>query len=81
MPMFDTKIEILGSSGYIYSIKRMVYYNRKARKVFSVEAVEDQDENWLQEHIGEENGSLEWRFYFNTTPSEAVQRKLVSELE
>ncbi len=81
MPMLETKKDILEHSGYVYNFRRMVYVNRKARKVFSVEAVEDHNAEWLQAHIGEENGSQEWRFYFTKAPSDAVRRELVSELE
>lgn len=80
MPMLATKKDMLERSGYVYNFRRRVYVNRKARKVFSVEAVEDHDEQWLQACIGEENGSPEWRFYFTKVPSEAVQQELVSEL-
>jgi hypothetical protein len=59
----------------------MVYYNRKAKKVFSVEAVKDYDEHWLQKCIGEENDAAGWRFYFRSSPPEAVKRELVSELD
>jgi len=75
-----TKKEILERAGYTYDFRRMVYYNQKTKKVFSVEAVLDNDEQWLQRHIGEENGVAGWRFYFSSDPSEAVKHELVSEL-
>lgn len=81
MSMLETKKDILERSDYDYNFRRMVYFNRKARKVFSVEAVEDHDESWLQARIEEENGPQEWRFYFTREPSQAVQQELVSELE
>lgn len=81
MSTLETKKDILERSDYGYNFMRMVYFNRKAKKVFSVEAVEDHDENWLQARIAEENGSQEWKFYFTREPSQAVQRELVSELE
>jgi hypothetical protein len=75
-----TKKEILERAGYTYDFRRMVYYNRRTKKVFSVEAVKDNDEHWLQKRIGEENGLAEWRFYFRSEPSEAVKSELISEL-
>ncbi len=76
-----TKKEILERTGYTYDFRRIVYYNRRTKKVFSVEAVHDNDAQWLQRCIGEENGVAGWRFYFTSAPSEAVKRELVSELD
>jgi hypothetical protein len=75
-----TKKEILERGGYTYDFRRMVYYNRRTMKVFSIEAIQDNDEHWLQKCIEEENGIAGWRFYFTSAPSEAVKRELVSEL-
>ncbi len=76
-----TKKEILERTDYTYDFRRMVYYNQRTKKVFSVEVVQDNDEHWLQRCIGEENGIAGWRFYFTSAPSEAVKRELVSELD
>ena len=81
MPAVTTKTEILEAAGYRYNFTRMVYFNQTARKVFSVEAVEDNTEDWLQDRIAEENGDRGWCFYFNKRPSDAVRRELVNELE
>jgi hypothetical protein len=55
----------------------MVYFNRTARKIFSVQFVEDHDETELRECISEETNGSEWRFYFNNPrPSEAVKPEL-----
>ncbi len=75
-----TKKEILEGAGYTYDFRRMVYYNRRTKKVFSVEAIKDNDEHWLQKCIGEENGLAGWQFYFTSIPSEAVKSELVGEL-
>jgi hypothetical protein len=75
-----TKKETLERADYTYDFRRMVYYNQRTKKVFSVEAVQDNDEHWLQRCIGEENGVAGWRFYFTSAPSEAVKCELVSEL-
>ena len=81
MPTVTRKKEILEAAGYTYNFTRMVYFNRAARKVFSVEAVEDNTEDWLNQRIVEENGDGEWRFNFNVAPSDRVRRELVNELE
>jgi hypothetical protein len=71
----ETKREILEGAGYRYSFDREVYFNRKAKKAFSVEFVEDNPEEELKRHIEEQPGS-EWQFFFNKPPSDAVRREL-----
>jgi len=75
--LVDPKSQILEEAGYVYSLDRMIYVNRKTRKVFSEEFVDDHSEDELQKCI-DEKSSGEWRFYFNGPPSESVQRELVS---
>jgi hypothetical protein len=70
------KQQILENAGYAYSFDRLSYINRKARKVFSVEFVQDHSEGELQACIDEPGAAGEWRFYFNSPPSEAVKREL-----
>ena len=48
MKTLDTKQNILDDAGFAYSIDRMAYYNRKSKKIFSVEFVEDHDEDVLE---------------------------------
>jgi hypothetical protein len=73
------KRQILDDAGYIYMIDRLSYVSRDARKVFSIEFVEDHTEAELQERINDPPPPPgEWRFYFNTAPSESVKRELSS---
>lgn len=77
MPSALAKQRILEEAGYAYIFDRMSYVNRQARKVFSIEFVEEHSEGELKERIGEpapSNG--DWCFYFNAPPSEAVKRQL-----
>ena len=60
---------------------RELYFNRRTKKAFSVEFVEDHSEDELQRHLSENKDGAEWRFYFNSPPSEAVKRELKSVLE
>lgn len=78
MRSVDTKSQILGDAGFAYSFDRRIYVNRRARKAFSVEFIDDHSEEELQKCISENTGQGEWRFYFNSPPSEAVQRELES---
>jgi hypothetical protein len=71
-----SKWQVLQAAGYAYSIDRMVYYNRTAKKAFSAEFVEDHTEADLQKCIDEDSGGTHWRFYFNSPPAGSVAREL-----
>ena len=58
----------------------MAYVNRKAKKVISVEAVEDRSEESLKQLIAEANDSGDWQFYFQQPPSRSVIQAFVAEL-
>jgi len=75
-----TKSKILEDAGYVYSFDRQAYVNRTAKKVFSIEFVEDHSDEELQNRIREDNRGRGWQFYFNSEPSEAVKRELESVL-
>ena len=70
---------LLRRADYRYNFDRMVYINRAARKVFSVEAIEDHSAEWLAERLAEPTNG-EWRFYFNEVPPPAVVRDFLVEL-
>jgi hypothetical protein len=74
------KQQILENEGYRYSFDRQVYFNRKTKKAFSVVFVEDNTEDELLRLIREEAASGDWRFFFNTQPSDAVRRELTNVL-
>jgi hypothetical protein len=71
-----SKTEILDEAGYAYSFDRQIYLNRKTKKAFSVQFVQDHSETQIRKHIQEHTDGLEWRFYFNSAPSEAVKHEL-----
>jgi ABC-type transporter lipoprotein component MlaA len=75
-----TKKQILEGAGYKYSFDREIYFNRRAKKAFSVEFIEDSPEEELEQRIREETPGTEWRFFFNNTPSDAVKRELADVL-
>ena len=70
-----TKQEILEGAGYRYSFDRELYFNRDARKAFSVEFIEDNSEAELKRRV-EQMPAVEWQFFFNNPPSDAVKREL-----
>jgi hypothetical protein len=70
------KGQLLEQAGYAYGFDRMIYFNRQDRKAFSLEFVEDHTESEIQRLISEATGGAEWRFYFNSPPSDSVKREL-----
>jgi hypothetical protein len=71
---------LLKKNGYRYNIHRMAYINRDAKKVFSIEAIEDQPVEWLSARMAERSNG-DWQFYFTEPPSPAVVRDFVAELD
>ena len=80
MTTLATKGQILEDAGYAYNFDHIIYVNRKTKKVFSVQFVEDHDEEEIKRRICENTQAGEWRFYFNSPPSGAVKRELESVL-
>jgi len=74
------KLAILKGAGFRYHFDRAIYFNRQSRKVFSLEAIEDHDEVWLQRCVDENTDQNEWTFYFNSPFSAAIQDALTVEL-
>jgi hypothetical protein len=80
MRELSKKKEILENANYRYHFSRDIYYNRSARKVFSLEAIEDNDWQWLSEKIKAAALSDQWQFYFNDEPSEKIKAGILREL-
>lgn len=80
MKTLDTKQNILDDAGFAYNFDRRVYFNRKSKKIFSVQFVEDRPEEELEHSIREDNGGEGWEFYFNSEPSEQVKREIEASL-
>jgi hypothetical protein len=76
----ESKTDILDEAGYAYSFDRQMYMNRKAKKAFSVEFVQDHTEDQMRKYIRERRDGLAWRFYSNSPLSEAVRHELESVL-
>ena len=77
--MDTSKESLLKEAGYWYNFDRMAYVNRRAKKVFAEETVDDNSVEWLVEKINEPTTTGEWRFY--DEPPLAVRRAFVAELE
>lgn len=77
---FETKHQILEDAGFWYNFDREIYVNRKKKKAFSIEFLEDNDEQRLEECIRQKTDPGKWFFYFKSAPSERVKRDLEAEL-
>jgi len=77
MLVIEGKKQILENAGYAYSFDRLSYINRDTRKVFSVEFVQDHDEAEIKACINRPSSPNEWKFYFNSEPSESVKREFL----
>lgn len=80
MPNLRQKKDILEKANYRYHFSRDIYYSRDARKVFSLEAIEDNDPQWLSERINTATRSDEWEFFFNTDPADKIKTEILREL-
>jgi hypothetical protein len=80
MTTLATKQHILDAAGYIYNFDREVYFNRSAKKIFSVDFLEEHDGAKIERCIRESTDAREWRFYFNVPPSESVKRQIAEAL-
>ena len=72
----DEKKNVLLEANYRYNFDRDIYFNRDAKKAFSLEFVDDKPVEELLRHMGESTNGNRWTFYFNSPPSEGVKREL-----
>jgi hypothetical protein len=73
----ERKKRILEDAGFAYSFDRLSYINRQARKVFSIEFVQDNDEAEIRARIGRPTPAGEWEFNFNSKPTDSVKREFL----
>ncbi len=74
------KKDMLRDADYRYNFDRDIYFNRRDKKVFSLEFVSDASEEELTRRMREATSASGWTFYFNAVPSESVKRELESVL-
>lgn len=80
MPNLKQKKEILEKANYRYHFSRDIYFNRDDKKVFSLEAIEDNGPKWLMDRIDSKPDNARWRFFFNDEPSEKIKKEILKEL-
>jgi hypothetical protein len=72
----NQKRDILDEAGYIYNFDRMMFINRKAKKAFSFEYIDDHPESVIESKISEQNDSDDWRFYTDLPMSAGTEKEL-----
>lgn len=72
----ESKARLLDEAGYAYSFDRQMYVNRKTKKVFSVEFIQDHNEDQIRKRIEARTAGTEWQFNFNGRLAESVKREL-----
>lgn len=81
MPRQNEKTNLLDSSGYAYNFDRMMYINRRDRKAFSFEYVDDNPKSAIETKIMERNGDGDWLFYTSLPMSEGTKKELKKVLQ
>jgi hypothetical protein len=76
----ESKARLLDKAGYAYSFDRQMYVNRKAKKAFSINFIQDRSEDEIQDCMKKRANGTGWHFYFIDGPSKAVARELESVL-
>ena len=74
-----TKEQLLDRAGYAYSFEREIYVSRRTRTAFSLEFVEDRDEQIIERCLAEaerQPNPDSWTFHFVVGPSDSVKREL-----
>jgi hypothetical protein len=78
--MERAKDPILRAAGYLYNFDRLAYFNRAAKKAFSLEWVEDHTDAELREALEKANDSEEWEVYAEPRPSQRVINEFLAEI-
>ncbi len=74
------KINILKKNGYVYHFSRMIYINKAAKKIFSVEFIDDNGIQTIKNKINEKNTN-EYQFYFSYELEKDIKKSIEAELD
>ena len=80
MTELTEKEMLLENSGYRYHFDRMIFFNRSARRAFSLEFVEDHSFGEIQNLLNEPPAPSGWTIHFNEPPSALVKQQLAEAL-
>ncbi len=80
MATLDEKTKALEENGFIEIFTRDIYVNSSSRKVFSLEAIQDHDPEWLHACIKEPNPANEWQFYTTQVLDDKLKNDIIREI-
>ena len=72
----ESKARLLDEAGYAYSFDRQMYVNRKTKKVFSIEFIQDHSEDQIRKRIEARTAGTGWQFNLNGRLAASVKREL-----
>lgn len=76
MKQLAAKEQLLKEAGYTYRPDREAYINRRTRKIFSVDFLEEHEPDEIASKIREATPDNEWTFIFNQQPTDSMKREL-----
>jgi len=76
MSVTESKIKELEASGFFYDFDREVFINIKEKICISKEAIDDHEDNWLDNELKIAANTDDWYFIFTIKPSPSVLDKL-----
>ena len=71
-----SKSQILKDAGYRYNLERELYVNRATRTAFSIDFLEENDEQEIRRRLLLPPAVDGWIFHFVKRPSDAVKKEL-----
>jgi hypothetical protein len=76
------KEQILKKDGYVYNFDHAMYFNRKAKKIFSMDFIEDDSVSVqdIEERVREANSGTGWQIYFVGDLPDSVRRQVEASL-
>ncbi len=81
MPGQFAKTDLLKNAGYVYNFERMMYINRRDKKAFSYEFIDDNLEPVIKSKIQEPNREQDWHIYTSLPMSDGAKKELIRVLQ
>ena len=80
MTELSEKRQILDAAGFVYEFYREVYVNRKAKKIISMDFIEEHSARQLGLALQRANDGTDWQFLFMDDPPPSVKHQLETAL-
>lgn len=76
----EDKLNLLNEHNFRFHFDRDLYFNRGMKKIFSIEAIYENDLEWLRNKIEEENTDLRVYFSGDVNPTVFTELKRIFNL-